>query len=132
MAIDRIADAKALLGAKRWSAAYYLAGYSVECGLKSCVLVRIGTNAEIIFDDRRFSGKCWTHNLPPPEDLADLKVRFESDCAADTALRDNWEIVKKWSESSRYDQTSKAEAEGLFDAITDKKHGMLAWIKRHW
>ena len=33
-------DAKHLLDNHRWAAAYYLAGYAVECGLKACVLVR--------------------------------------------------------------------------------------------
>ena len=36
-ALDRLADALALLAAERWTAAYYLAGYSVECGLKACI-----------------------------------------------------------------------------------------------
>jgi hypothetical protein len=34
LAQDRILDAKALLAARRWSGAYYLAGYAVECALK--------------------------------------------------------------------------------------------------
>jgi hypothetical protein len=37
LANDRIADARALLAAKRWSAAYYLAGYAVEAALKACI-----------------------------------------------------------------------------------------------
>ena len=38
-----LVDAKALLDAHRWSAAYYLAGYAVECGLKACVLARVAS-----------------------------------------------------------------------------------------
>jgi len=38
LANDRIADAKHLLEGKRWGEAYYLAGYAVECALKSCVI----------------------------------------------------------------------------------------------
>jgi hypothetical protein len=56
----RLGDAKVLLKAKRWPAAYYLAGYAVECGLKACVLVRLAGQPDMIFDDRRFSDKCWT------------------------------------------------------------------------
>lgn len=37
LAKERVKDAKSLLGRKRWSAAYYLAGYAVEVGLKACV-----------------------------------------------------------------------------------------------
>lgn len=36
LAIERLADARALLTTKRWSGAFYLAGYAVECGLKAC------------------------------------------------------------------------------------------------
>ncbi len=36
-----VIDAKVLLDAGRWHAAYYLAGYAVECGLKACVLAHI-------------------------------------------------------------------------------------------
>jgi hypothetical protein len=38
MAGERVRDAAALLKARRWSAAYYLAGYAAECGLKACVV----------------------------------------------------------------------------------------------
>ena len=39
MAGERVRDASALLKVRRWSAAYYLAGYAVECGLKACIVV---------------------------------------------------------------------------------------------
>jgi HEPN domain-containing protein len=38
MAEERIKDARALIRGKRWEFAYYAAGYSIECALKSCVL----------------------------------------------------------------------------------------------
>ncbi len=34
---ERVNDARALLAAGRWPAAYYLAGYAVECALKACI-----------------------------------------------------------------------------------------------
>jgi hypothetical protein len=33
----RLEEAKSLLLAEHWDGAYYLAGYSVECGLKACI-----------------------------------------------------------------------------------------------
>jgi len=33
----RLKEAKALLKARLFSGAYYLAGYVVECGLKACI-----------------------------------------------------------------------------------------------
>ena len=131
LAKERIADAKALLVARRWSGAYYLAGYAVECGLKSCVLAHIERTG-IIFEDRKYAEKCWTHDLKELLLLTGLKGAFDNDAAADVGLFNNWDVVKDWTESSRYRRTPKARAERLYGAITDKQHGVLSWIKRHW
>jgi HEPN domain-containing protein len=132
IATERIADAKALLAASRWSAAYYLAGYAVECGLKACVVVRVAAGPEIMFIDRKYSDKCWTHNLIQLVDLAGLKATFDADKDADTDLLSNWDIVKDWSEESRYLRTPKGKAQQMYDALTNKRHGVLQWIKVHW
>ena len=131
LANERIADAKALLAAKRWSAAYYLAGYAVECGLKACVLAYVERTG-VIFEDKKYAEKCWTHDLEDLLRLAGLEAALNADAAADVNLRDNWDTVTEWSELSRYRRTPKAEAEDLYDAIADKQHGVLSWIKGHW
>ncbi len=47
---ERIGDARALLAANQWLGAYSLAGYALECALKSCVLAYIDqTQAEKLF-----------------------------------------------------------------------------------
>ena len=46
----RLGDAAALLDIGRWAAAYYLAGYVVECGLKACLLRYLG-ESNAIFND---------------------------------------------------------------------------------
>jgi hypothetical protein len=132
LANDRIADARALLAAKRWAAAYYLAGYAVECGLKSCILARVASAAEVLFEDRRYSEKCWTHSLTQLVDLAGLGVVLATARAADPDFLDNWDTVKDWDESSRYARTPRSTAEELYDAIIDKRHGVLSWIKGRW
>ena len=129
---DRIADVEGLLAINRWSAAYYLAGYAVECALKSCVLVRLTAAAGIVFEDKRYSEKCWSHNLEQLVDLAGLKSDFTLARKADLVLFANWEFVKDWSESSRYRQTGQAAAEELFNAITNLQHGVLPWIQQRW
>jgi HEPN domain-containing protein len=40
LAADRLADSQALFKAKRYDAAFYLAGYAVECALKACIARR--------------------------------------------------------------------------------------------
>lgn len=132
LANDRIADAQALLRARRWAAAYYLAGYAVECGLKSCVLVRVAAEAGIIFEDRRYSEKCWTHGLPQLVDLAGLRAALAAATAADPELLAKWDTVKDWNELSRYVRKTKAAARDFYSAVADKKHGVLSWTKVHW
>jgi hypothetical protein len=132
LANERIADAKILLVGKRWAAAYYLAGYAVECGLKSCILARVTAQPEVIFEDRKFSEKCWTHNLEQLLELANLKTSLKGHAAVDPEFYDNWEIVKKWSELTRYTHMTKAKADEMIEAIANKKHGVLPWIKQCW
>jgi HEPN domain-containing protein len=130
LANDRVADAKALLAAKRWAAAYYMAGYAVECGLKACILAHVERTG-MIFEVKSYAEKCWTHDLKELLRLAGLQDAFDIHAAADADLGADWDIVKEWTESSRYRRTPKADAEDLSDAITDKKHGVLSWIKEH-
>ncbi|MBI1916222.1 MAG: hypothetical protein HYS12_16030 [Planctomycetes bacterium] len=132
LANARLADARVMLAARRWSAAYYVAGYAVECGLKSCVLVRVARESEIIFQDRRFSEKCWTHHLKELLELAGLKADFDAAAAVDAGLAGNWKTVFEWNESSRYTRRGKVDAIVLFNAVAAKKHGVLQWIKSRW
>jgi len=132
LANERIADAKVLLVARRWSATYYLAGYAVECALKSCVLARVTAEAEVIFDDRRFSEKCWTHDLAQLVTLANLHETLKDQRTGEAEFLQNWDIVTAWNEWSRYEISTRNEAEELYEAITNKKHGVLPWVKQCW
>lgn len=129
LAHERMSDAKLLLDDRHWSGAYYLAGYAVECALKACI-AKLMKSEE--FPDKTFAEKCWTHNLPQLLGLARLKADLDAATQAAPDLADNWDTVKEWSESSRYARTMKAKAEILYEAITDKKHGLLSWLKRRW
>jgi HEPN domain-containing protein len=129
LAIVRITDAKVLLAARRWSASYYLAGYAVECALKACIAKLMKSEQ---FPDKKFAEKCWTHNLTQLLDLAGLEADFDAAMNDDPGLRRKWDTVKGWKEESRYDRRTKAEAEKLYAAITDKKHGVLSWLKLRW
>jgi hypothetical protein len=101
----------------------------VECALKACIAKQ--TKPEE-FPDKTFADKCWTHHLPQLVGLAGLKADFDASMQADPDLRDNWDIVKEWNESSRYSRKTKAEATELYEAITDNKHGVLSWLKPRW
>ena len=127
-----LVDAKTLLDDHRWASAYYLAGYAVECGLKACVLVRVAATAEVIFDDRKFSEKCWTHNVAELVKLAGLEATRVADVTANRAFRKNWLVVKDWDEKTLYLSTKHHKAKQLYNAITDNANGVMPWIRAHW
>jgi HEPN domain-containing protein len=129
---DRRLDAEALLTAQRWSGAYYLAGYAVECALKACIIGYVQNNPEVIFQKRRFSEGCWTHRIDQLVDAANLKADLDLDTGLNSALGQNWQIVKDWDEEARYKQWTDIEARTLCEAVTNSADGVLSWIKTHW
>jgi hypothetical protein len=44
----------------------------------------------------------------------------------------NWAVVKQWSEASRYELGIGWKAQVLYNAIVDRKHGVLRWLRSHW
>ncbi len=131
MAEERILDAGALLAANRWSYAYYVAGYAVECGLKSCVLAQM-IHTGGIFEIKRFSEQCFTHDFITLLNLAGLKPALEAELQSNTSFQGHWGIASAWKETSRYEQKTRPEAEDLYAAITEGTNGVIPWIRRYW
>lgn len=127
----RIDEAKLLLDHGKWPGAYYLAGYAVECGLKACILAYVERTGAIL-QDRKYAEKCWTHDIEQLVKLAGLEAERDAHAAANAAVLKNWNIVKDWTESSRYEEQTQSDAQRLYDAITDPASGVLPWIKSHW
>ena len=132
MAERWLVDAKGLLDAHSWSAGYYVAGYAVECGLKACVLARVEAAAEVIFSERRFSERCWTHNLVDLVKLAGLEAAMISETGVNPVFYQHWQVVKDWSENARYQTTHHQKAKKLYLAIKDNANGVMQWVKVHW
>lgn len=126
----RIQDAKVLLDIQRWDGAYYLVGYAVEFGLKSCIIAKLLATDE--FPEKSFSNNCWTHNLSQLVSPAGLKDKLD----ADQDVNLNWLLVKDWNEAVRYDlknaSDARSKAEDLYHAVTESAHGVLPWIRMHW
>lgn len=131
LADTRLAEAAALLAAGFWDGAYYLAGYAVECGLKACIMAYVERTG-VIFEDKKYAERCWTHDLSALLLLADLKPDLDAASAADRVLEGNWKATIVWNESRRYVRTPEADARKLYAALTDPTHGVMPWIKRHW
>ncbi len=131
LAEDRLLDAERLLAGDRWAGAYYLAGYAVECGLKACIMAHVEA-VGAIFQDRKFSEKCWTHDLEELLKLGNLKPALDADAAVNPSLSTNWALAKDWKETSRYEQKTQLEAQALYDAIANHPDGVLPWIRIRW
>lgn len=131
LANERIEDSRVLLDRGRWSAAYYLIGYSVESGLKACIL-KFVEETGVIFTDRKFAERCWTHRIEDLVKQADLEPILGRDIGMNPTLGKNWNLVCAWTEATRYATKSEAEARQIFDAVTNDPDGVLLWVRRHW
>jgi HEPN domain-containing protein len=127
----RLAEANALLATGPWDGAYYLAGYAVECALKARIMAYVERTGAI-FEDRKFSAKCWTHDFNALAELAKLELERDKEAATDPQFKLNWETAKGRTETSRYRRTGEGAARALLSAIGDTTHGVLSRIKRHY
>ena len=132
LAEERVRDSEILLVGTRWAAAYYLAGYAVECGFNSCVLAYVEKEPDIVFRDRKYSESCWTHNIGTLVRLAGLDVVRDADTAANTALGVNWGLSRAGTKGMRYQFKAEPEARRLYQAVTEAANGVLPWIRNHW
>ncbi len=126
----RIDESAVLFAQGKCDGAYYLAGYAVECGLKACI-ARL-TSQDDYPPKPKFIHDYYSHEIDKLVKIAGLTAQRDADAAADPVLLANWDIVKDWSEESRYERKKQAQAQQLIAAITDAAHGVLPWIKRRW
>jgi hypothetical protein len=130
LAETRVVDAEALLEAGRWAAAYYLLGYAVECGLKACAAKQFN---QYEVPDKTVVNDFYTHRLDKLLNISGAKGSLESRAAADPQFEVNWNAVRDWNESSRYDHsTTEAKARDMLVAVADPSSGVLSWLKTQW
>ncbi len=129
LADDRAADAAALLAAGRWSAAYYLAGYAVECALKACIARQVRAED---FPDKKLATDSYTHDVQGLAKTANVDADLAAEQSVDPAFGLNWAALRKWNETARYAVWSEKAARDLYRAVTDPQSGVLPWVKRYW
>jgi HEPN domain-containing protein len=99
----RLKEAKALLAGQFYDGAYYLAGYSIELALKACIAKGIKRHD---FPDKKLIVEAHTHAIVRLVQMAgleaDLQIRLKNE-----TFQGNWNVVKDWSENSRYKRNSK-------------------------
>jgi HEPN domain-containing protein len=125
----RLKEAKALLRLRLYDGAYYLAGYAVECALKSCIAKRTVRHE---FPDKKRADSSYTHDLWALLKVAGLERVFEERARSDLDFVRNWKVVGSWSEQSRYNRNQETLAQELLMAIIDRRHGILSWLRLYW
>jgi len=126
LAEAKLEDAKLLLSAGRAANAYYLAGYAIELMLKAIVSARFRTNT---LPDRAVSTQVFVHDFRKLISLALLEVALKEREKADAGFQARLQIVLRWTEESRYGQYGVDEATALIDAVDNREHGVLAWLR---
>ena len=126
----RLEDAKELLFRERYECAYYIAGYAVECALKSCIAKN--TNKYDFPPSQSSINEIYTHDLTKLIKAAGLKQKLDEELKKESAFENNWVVTKDWNENTRYESRGRKEAEDIYSAITAYKYGVLKWLKIHW
>ena len=130
LAENRLLDARASFQAGRFDAAYYLAGYVVECALKACIAKK---TREYDFPPKD-ANKYYIHNLTRLLESVGL-IEFQQDLKSDSILAEYWNLMTRWDEVSRYQlRGTEAEksAEDMLLAIADEEHGVLRCLSKYW
>lgn len=126
----RISESAILLSSGNFSGAYYLAGYALECALKACIAKQVN---QYDFPSKQLANASHTHNLQELIGVASLKQKLSEKEKKDVEFGVNWAVAKDWSESARYEcSIEETRANDLYNAITDKNSGVLAWLKMYW
>ena len=129
LARSRLEDARVLIQASRFDGAYYLFGLAVECALKACICRKV---QRFDFPNKKLTDKSYQHDLLKLVEAAGLEATRLAMEKADVRFAANWAIVKDWSIEDRYVTTGQSKAEALEKAISDRRHGVMRWIRQHW
>lgn len=142
LAVLRLKEANILLSQNYPDGAFYLAGYAVECALKSAIC-RI-LNIDDFFDmySSKVHGakvkddvvqKFRTHDYGTLLVLSGLYFKLESDLLRDSLLEHSWSTIQlhAWSEQYRYQVAARKAVTEVADFIKSVNY-LLQWIKKHW
>src|SRR4051794_36229311 len=122
----RLAEAKVLLANGLPSGAY-LAGYAVECALKSIIATGFRANE---IPDKSLVNSVYTHNLKDLLNLAELKGALDEAISQNPDLRESWATVSNWSEHARYSTWTAEAAATMLEAVGAADKGLLQWLQK--
>jgi hypothetical protein len=109
--------------------AYYPAGYAVEYALKACIAKE---TQRYEFPEKKRVNSSHTHDLKELVRVAELQNVLQTAVNGDPMLLKYWDVVQSWSEQSRYIKHSPESAQALIEAVGDRNHGVIKWVKHYW
>lgn len=123
LAIIRLADAQALLKARRYAGASYLAGYVIECALKARIAKGFRRSG---IPDFRAVDKIYTHGLERIVKIAHLENELSNELNNDPDFEFSWNTIKVWNETRRYETVrSQKEAIDMVAPVSEETHGVF-------
>lgn len=129
IATVKLEDAILLLSHMRFSNAYYLAGYAVEIGLKSCIAQSIFKET---IPDKAFVNAIYSHKFRDLVGVAGLTQELLRQQDSDPAFAANWALVAQWSPEARYVSIDPYTAQLMLKAVVEESSGVFPWIKLNW
>jgi HEPN domain-containing protein len=129
LSLLRLREARVLLKEGHPSGSYYLAGYSIECGIKAVIA---NSFRKGVIPSRSFVHDIYTHDLRKLLSLAGLTVALKTAEHASPQFRTNLAIVLGWNEASRYEKIEFERAKAMIQAVGDRREGVIKWLKNHW
>ena len=101
----------------------------MECALKACI-ARETQRYE--FPEKKRVNASHTHDLKELVRTAELQSELRGAVRNDPLFLKYWDVVQSWSEQSRYVQHSQASAQELIEAVGNRNHGVIKWVKHYW
>lgn len=115
----RLGDARILHAQSRFSGAYYLAGYAIECGLKAVIAQSFRA---AVIPEKRYVDRIFTHYLKALLELSGLRQQFEIDAKESADLRSAWASVTAWNEASPYEVVDPFRATEMLQAVGNENY----------
>ena len=142
LTVLRLNEATTLLAHNYPNGAFYLAGYAVECALKSAICRTL--NIDDFFEPNTTKShsakvkeevlqKFRTHDYGTLLALSGLYYKLNAALQTDSLLDDSWSTIQSqaWSEQYRYEVNAKKTVADVAVFIDSVKY-LLQWIKQHW
>ena len=84
------------------------------------------------FPDKVRVNKSYVHKPAELLVVANLTSLFQQARKANPRLQASWDVVNNWSEESRYEIRTRADADAMIKAVGKPQDGVLPWIRLHW